>query len=165
MAYNTIKVKKYSDVIEEITAGGAITPGMLLELDSSGEVVAHNSAGENALPMFALENELEGKGIDDAYEEDDKVQVWIPYRGDMVYAILEDGENVSIGDFVESAGNGNVQKHVPDVESADSNQVVDFTAYSNQIVGVAVEAVDLEASSGGESSGIQGDQRILIRII
>lgn len=157
MAYNTIKVKKYSDVIEEIEASGAITPGMFLEVDSNGKVVAHNSAGQNVLPMVALEDEMQGKGISDVYASGDKVQVWIPYRGDMVYAILEDGNNVAIGDFVESAGNGNVQKHTTDVSDAPN--------YTNQIVGVAVEAKNLSESSGGESSGLLGDQRILIRII
>ena len=120
MAYNTIKVKKYSDVIEEIVAASAITPGMLLELASATTVKAHATAGGNQLPMFALEDELQGNGIDDAYAAADPVQVWIPYRGDIVYAILEDGNNVAVGDFVESAGNGNVQKHVADVESFES---------------------------------------------
>lgn len=165
MAYNTIKVKKYSDVVEEYTAGGAITPGMLIELNSSGEVIAHNSAGENALLMFALENELEGEGVDDAYADDDKVQCWIPYRGDIVYAWLKDGENVSIGDFLESAGDGMLQKHVADVESFESAETGSITVYPNQLVGVALEAVNLSESSGAESSGLQGDQRILVRII
>lgn len=157
MAYKTIKVKKYSDVIEEIEAAGTIKPGMLLEVNSTGKVVAHNSAGENVLPMFALEDELQGKAISETYVSGDKVQVWVPYRGDFVYALLEDGNNVAIGDFVESAGNGNVQKHATDVSDAPN--------YTNQIVGVAVEAVNLSESSGAESSGLQGDQRILIRVI
>lgn len=162
MAYNTIKVKKYSNVVEEIKAGGAITPGMLLELDSSAEVIAHNSAGQNVLPMFALENELEGEGISDAYAEDDKVQVWIPYRGDIVYAILADGNDITTGDFLESAGDGSLQKHTPDTESSGEAS----TTYSNQIVGVALEDVDTSGSSAEESSALQGSTlRILVRII
>ena len=110
MAQNTIKLKKYSDVIEEYEAGGTITPGMLLKLNSSGKVVAHDSAGGNVnVVMFALENALEGKGIGDNYSSGDQVQVWIPYRGDEVYAILKDGENVSVGDPLESAGDGSLQ--------------------------------------------------------
>lgn len=151
MAYsgNTIKVKKYSDVIEEIVAGGTITPGMLLELNSSDAVVAHNSAGENQLPMFALEDELQGKEITDNYASADKVQVWIPGRGDQVYALLADGQNVSIGDFLESAGDGTLQAH-----AADSAAVP-----TQAIVGVALEALDLSASANTAAG------RIVVRII
>lgn len=151
MAYNTVKVKKYSDVIEEIEAGGTITPGMLLELDSSGEVIAHNSAGENVLPMFALEDALQGDDIDDDYSSGDKVQCWIPYRGDIVYAILANGNDVSVGDFLESAGGGELQKHAEDTDSSGEAT----TIYTNQIVGVALE--DVESTSESE--------RILVRII
>lgn len=166
MAYNTVKVKKYSDVVEELTAAGAITPGHLLELDSNGKVVVHNSAGQNVLPMFALENELESEDIDDAYATDDVVQVWVPYRGDIVYAILADGNDVAIGDYLESAGDGTLQKYAADVESAASNEPVDFTSYTNQIVGQAIEAKDTSGSSGEESSALQGSTlRILVRII
>jgi len=37
MAYNTIKLKKYLDIIEEYTPAASITPGMLLELTSAGK--------------------------------------------------------------------------------------------------------------------------------
>lgn len=151
MAKHTIKIKKYSDVIEEITATAvAITPGYLLELTSAGLVQAHATAAGNVLPMFALEDELQGNGIDDAYAVSAKVQVWIPGRGDQVYALLNDGETVVIGDFLESAGNGKLQKHTS--ASAD--------VYLNPIVGVAVEAVDMSGSSGVDSDG-----RIIVRIL
>lgn len=151
MAKNTIKVKKYSDVIEEIDAGGAITPGHLLELNSSGDVVVHNSAGESVLPMFALEDELQGGEIDDAYASGDKVQVWIPGRGDQVYALLADGEVAAIGSFLESNGDGTLK-----VYDQTSGGVADFP---HSIVGVATEAVDLSASANTAAG------RIIVRII
>lgn len=159
MAFNTILVKNYSDVFEEIDAGGTILPGMLLEETSSSTVVAHNSAGENALPMFAFEDELQGNGIDDAFATGDKVQVWIPGRGDQVYAILADGENVAVGDLLESNGDGYLKKHV-----AGSAGVVEFPL---AVVGYALEAVDLSGSSGEEgSSGVLGyAKRVLVRIV
>ena len=157
MAFNTIKVKKYSDHIEEITAAGAITPGHLIEEDSSGTCVVHNSAGENVLPMFALEDELQGKDITDAYASGDKVQVWIPYRGDQVYALLADGENAAIGSFLESNGDGTLKVH-----AAGSAGVVE---YPLAIVAQATEAVDNSESSGAESSGLYGAQRIVVRIV
>lgn len=164
--HNTIKVKNYSDVVEEYDAVAAITPGMLIELTSAGEVQAHSNAGQNVLPMFAAEDELQGKGIDDDYAADDKVQCWIPGRGCIVYAILADGNDVNPGDFLESNGAGLLQKYTADVDSYESNVAGSFTVYSNQIVGVALDDIDISDSSGAESSGERGyDKRIRVRII
>jgi len=169
MAYNTIKLTKYLDIVVEYDANATITPGQLLELMSSGKVRAHATAGGNVIPMFALENELQGGDIEDQYAANDKVQVWIPSRGDIVYAILADGQDIDIGDFLESAGNGYLQKHVEDTESWESGskqEAGSITVYGNQIVGIALEALDLSGSSGEEdSSGLLGyNKRIKVRI-
>jgi len=161
MAQNSVLVKNYSNVFEELAAAGAITPGMLVELTSAGAVVAHNSAGENALIMFARENEYEGKGINDAYASGDKCHVWIPGRGDQVYAILADGENVAIGDFLESNGEGYLRKFVADPVSSAGGDI-----QPQSLIGVATEAVDLSDSSAEESSGpLAYEKRIIVRII
>lgn len=168
MAYNTIKLKKYLDIIEEKVATAAITPGMLIELTSTDtKVQAHSTAGGNAIPIrVALESELEGEDIDTAYAADDRVQTWIPQRGAVAYMILADGENVSIADPLESAGNGYLQKHVADVESFESAEPGSISVYPNQIVGVALEALDLSDSSGGESSGTLGyNKRIKVQFV
>ena len=161
MAYNTIKVKKYSDVIEEMVASAAITPGMLLIIESTGKVKAHNQADKDAFPIFALEDELQGKGIDDAYAANDPVQCWVPYRGDIVNAILADGQKVVIGDPLTSDGYGRLKKHVTDTGAS----TVPWTVYPEQIVGYAAEALDLSGSSGAEVSGPLGyHKRLLVRI-
>ena len=161
MAYNTIKVKKYSDVIEEKVASAAITPGMLLIIESTGKVKAHDQADKDVFPIFALEDELQGKGIDDAYAANAPVQCWIPYRGDIVNAILADGEKVDIGDPLTSDGYGRLKKHVTDTGSS----AVPWTVYPEQIVGYAAEALDLSGSSGEETSGPLGyHKRLLVRI-
>jgi hypothetical protein len=143
MAKNTIKVKKYADVIEELTATAvAITPGALLERTSAGLVQACTATTGAVLPMFALEDELQGKGIDDNYAVSAQIQCWIPGRGDMVYALLEDGEDVEIGEFMESAGNGKLQ-----------------VLTTGQPIAVAVEAVDDSGSSGTDTG------RIIVQIV
>ncbi len=106
---NTIKLKKYSDVIEEYRAAGAITPGALIAYDAAGKVGAHAGKGGAVMPMFALEDELQGKGIADAYAANDPVQCWVPYRGDHVYALLT-GAAVAKGDPLQSAGDGTLEK-------------------------------------------------------
>jgi len=169
MSYNTIKIKKYSDVIEEIKATAAvINPGMLLELTSAGYVQAHVTAGGNVLPMFALEDELQGNGIDTAYAVSVPIQVWIPNRGDQVYGILADGETVSIGDFLESNGNGYLAVHTPDIAVGGSSKesVTDINIYAHQIVGVALEAFSRKLTSSEESDALLAhNRRIKVRII
>lgn len=145
----TVKLKKYVDIINEFVAAAAITPGHLVELIAAGTVQKHATAGGNVLPMFALEDELQGKGITDAYAATDPVQVWTAVRGEEVYAILKNGQNVTIGTFLESAGGGELQAHVAD--TADSNDA--STNLGNQIVGVALENVDMSGSDGVDPNG------------
>lgn len=147
-------------------AAAAITPGMLLELTSANKVQAHSNAGQDVgVIMFARENLLEGKTVDDNYAADDEVDVWIPQRGDIVEAILADGENVSIGDKLESNGYGFLQKYTAD--SYVPSEAV--SVYGNQIVGVALEAIDAsDNSSGGNLSSdnvVDYNRRIQVRIV
>lgn len=110
MAKNTIKLKDYLHVVEEYDAAAAITPGMLVEVTSGGKVQAHSVDGGDGLPvMFANEDEFQGKTINDDYAIGDKVQCWIPQRGDMVYALLANGENVAVGAALSSNADGSLK--------------------------------------------------------
>lgn len=152
MAYNTIKIKNYSDVNEEFVAAAAITPGHLVEVASTGKAQVHSTADGNVIPMFACEDELQGKGITDAYAANDQVQVWVPGRGDIAYALLKDGETAVIGSFLTSAGDGTLKVY----DAIGSAGAIENPAL---IVGVAVEAVDMSGSALVDPSG-----RIKVRI-
>jgi hypothetical protein len=148
MAFNTIKLKKYLDIVVEYVANAAITPGMLIELMSSGKVRAHSGGGEAVAPkMFALEDELQGKSILDAYTSLDPVQVWVAVPGEVVYAILADGNDIDIGDHLESNGDGTLRKYIPGDSEATGHQA--------SIVGVALEAVDTTGSPAATTSRIK----------
>jgi len=153
MAAKTIVVKCYGDIIQDTEkASGAITPGHLVEyFSTSGSVRVHSTAGNNALPMFALESELEGEQIDHVLTSGEQIQVWTPRRGDWVYALLKNGESVAVGDFLESAGDGTLEAIEND--SAGIEHVA-------SIVGQAMEAVDMSDSSGADPTG-----RILVKIL
>jgi hypothetical protein len=145
--YNTVKLKSFSDsdVIVELVAASAISPGHIIEMNSNGKVKAHATEGGNVAPiMVALEDELQGNGLDDDYAADDQVQCWIPQRGDELLAILADGEDVNVGDLVESAGGGTVQKYTAD--TGDSSAAT-ATVYPNQIIGQVLAALNLSGSS------------------
>jgi len=144
MAKNTIKLKKYLDVIIEAPAAAGITPGHLVELTSAGAVQANGTAADTSVAKwFALEDELQGKNIDTAYVTGDKVQVWCAVPGEEVYAFLKDGQNVAVGAILESAGDGSLKA---------------FSA-AGAAVAVALEAVDLSASANTANA------RIKVRII
>jgi len=114
---HTIKLKKYSNVIEEYVANGAITPGHLVALGSAGTVAVHAVKGGPVFPMFALEDELQGNGIDTAYTTATPVQVWIPGRGDVVNAWLT-GATVAAGDKLMSNGDGTLCKYASALAAA-----------------------------------------------
>lgn len=157
MAKNTIKVKKYVDIVEEYVANATITPGHLVEVMSTGKVRVHATQDGNVLPIFALEDELQGKLITDDYAADDQVQCWITVRGSKVYALLANGETAVIGSFLSSNGDGTLKVITPVTISSD---IPTWTEYDNPIVGIALEAVDMSGSSGVDPSG-----RIIVRIM
>jgi len=171
MAFHTIALKKWGDsIIKEIIGYGTIYPGMLLERDYLAtlcKVIPHSGEGQNAQPLFAIENALEGDDIDDAYASGERVRCEYFRPGDEVYAILEDGESVECGDFLESNGAGYLQAHTADTHADSSGMTGDFTAYTNQIVAVALEAKTLSGDSSAESSasplGLQ--RRIRVEIV
>jgi hypothetical protein len=163
MAFETIKLKKYSDNITEYVAAAAIIPGALVApvAAAAATITNHATAGGNVIPMFALGNTLEGKGIGDDYASGDQVQVWIPYRGDEVNALLSTNQHIAIGDFLESDGAGKLQKWAGD--AGDSTTVTTLLS----IVGQALEHKHDDEGSGSESSagGLYHNPRIKIRVV
>ncbi|MBW1723512.1 MAG: hypothetical protein JRJ78_15830 [Deltaproteobacteria bacterium] len=138
MAFRTI-VLKGDPIRKEAKAGGTITPGHLLYYSAADTVKVHASSGQPTGAMFAIENSLEGGEIGDDYSTGDRVQYVHARPGDEIYAWLKDGENVSVGDYLQSGGNGDLIKYV-----ASSAGKIE---YPNSIVAVALEAVNLSASS------------------
>jgi hypothetical protein len=169
MAYNTVILKDYSKNHSEMVAAATIVPGMLLQQNNTAKVQAHATSGGNHQNLFAVEDALQGNGLEDAYAAEDPVQVWLPKSGDEVYAILADGEIAEIGAALESNGDGYLKAHTAQALDSAEDQAA-ATIYSNPIVGYAVERKDLSGSSGegsaGESSiGVLGyNKRIAIRI-
>lgn|SRR5512146_187176 len=126
MAKNTIALKG-DYVRKERKANAAITPGHLVELMSTGNIRKHATIGGQSAKAFALENDLIGKGIDDAYAANDSALYGVFAPGAEVYALLLLGESCSVGDYLESAGDGTLQ--------------VASTAVPSSNVAIALEAV------------------------
>jgi hypothetical protein len=165
MGANTIKCKIYTDVYYEAVAGEAILPGSLVELQSDGYLYKHSTAGGTAEKAFLIEDALQGKGDEDACVAGDWVRYIIARSGDIVYALLADGENVTIGMKLESDGLGYLRREVRSQESWESeDSQAAHVGYDNHLVGIALEAQDLSALEGSESSLATNSQLIKVRI-
>ena len=103
---------------EEGIAGAAISPGMLV--DGVATILAHATAGGVAPKCFAAERDEMGAGVDDnyqfgfaphaAYAIGDSVKVLACAPGDRVCALIASGQNITINDRLESAGDGTLRK-------------------------------------------------------
>ena len=133
---NTISLKG-GFVRKEGEASSAITPGHLVEFGGANDLQVHSTAGGPARKAFALENDLVGKAVGDAYAAGETTQYGVFQAGSEIYAFLDGGENVSIGDPLVSAGDGSL---VAFIES---------THETGDIVAYAMEAVNNSATSPG----------------
>jgi hypothetical protein len=107
---NTILLKGRG-VQKERAAGGTITPGHLVTLNSSNQVVVHNSAGGNVIPAFALENEDIGNDLNVNYTSAEQVRYILPERGAEIYGLVPaNAAAIVIGDLLASNGDGTVKK-------------------------------------------------------
>ena len=139
MAYNTILLGGDPE-IEELPAASAITPGMLVALNSSGQVAAQGTAGANVMPWFALETLDGSKGITDAYAQYERVRVAKCKGGEKIYAYLVSGDGaVHVGDWIESGGTGYVRE-------VDADASLGAVAVSS-VLGICREAADSTSSA------------------
>ena len=126
---------------EEARAADTISPGMLIELDSSGEVVPHSTEGGYAERTFAEVDALQGNTLDTDYSDDDLVMINVEQPGNDVQAFLYVGESVAIGDELISNGDGTL--------IANGSEASGVTV--KQIIAIAREAKDLTVSGAATS--------------
>lgn len=124
---------------KEGEASAAITPGHLIEFGGAADVRVHATAGGQARRAFALENDLIGRDIDDAYAAGDVVQYGVFVPGAEVYAKLQAAETCTKGDALESAGDGTLQVSSTPVEGS-------IVAWALETVSVAGSRVKAEVN-------------------
>ncbi len=132
---------KGDHIRKEAIASAAINPGHLVEFGGAQELRVHAGAGLNARKAFALENDLIGGGIGDAYALNQTVQYGVFPPGAEVYALLAAAATaVTIGLALESDGDGTLRLLTTDAATDDTQR--------DSVVAYALEAVD---NSGGGS--------------
>ena len=134
MANNTILMRARARFTLERIAGGVITPGHLCLIDSSDEAVVNGAAADvDPEKLWALENQASGLGISDDYASGDRVVMQQSLPGELIYAFLDNGENVAIGASLESAGNGNLQARTTGDVVAFAEEAVNATGGTARI--------------------------------
>lgn len=140
-------VGKETSIMKEGVCGGAITPGHLVALNTAGKWVVHPTAKGEALRAFAVEADYNGKGIDDAFVNNDWAQVWLVPPGAEINALVApEAAAIVVGDEVESAGDGTVRKKTP--SSQLGSGAYTYTS-AGHVIGIALQAVD---NSGNAAS-------------
>lgn len=105
----TIKLKSCGDIRSEYESAGAILPGSLVEVNSANKVVVNSKDSGRVPAMFALEDELQGKTIRDAYAVDEPVQVIFAQPGDEVLALIDSAFDPAIGALLRANSGGELQ--------------------------------------------------------
>lgn len=134
----------------EREAAGVITPGNLIAL-GSGNTVTREGTGGGWCGWIAVENALAGDDLDHNYASGEVVQIHHCRPGDVVYALLADGQNAAIGDRLQPAASGELSEI-----SGDSAAILE-----GQFVAIALEALDLSDSSGADPAS----RRIQVLIV
>lgn len=143
MASPKTVILKGDPIRKEGIAHAAITPGHLLNFYTDGTLQAHATAGGNAAPRFAVEEDFVGDDITTAYAAGDQVQYIVARPGDEVYAILTTSQTIKKGDALESAGDGTLRKHT--AQAVAESGSASYTIYTDAVVGYAAE--DLTTTS------------------
>ncbi len=145
----TIVSKGNGRCSEKTSTAVQIRPGTLLELTSSDTVQAHSVAyvGATVLTeaMVAVENSLFGGEVGTSYAVSSKIQIYHAQKGDELFILLEDGQDITIGDELEPNG---------------TNGTLITNASANPPFAVALETLDLSVSSNLTADGL-----ILVRIL
>ena len=121
---------------EAVAGEAGIYPGMLIELRSDGMVYRHATENGRNERMFATEDPLLGRTVADVYAIGTIVTYIIPNLGSQFQGLFEDGQDVNIGDWCVSRGNGLLKK-----QTDDSSDLDVFA------VGVVQVALDLSGSA------------------
>lgn len=122
---------------EEYVAGEAgIYPGMLLKLMSDNTVDIHDDENGRGEAFFAEEDALQGRTVSQVYTVDNVVSCILPGLGCEIRALIQDEQDIAIGDRLVSAGDGRLKA----LGTLDSGAIDVF------VIGVAMETCDLTVS-------------------
>lgn len=116
-----------------MTASQAILPGHLVSLVSTGTLSKHATAAGKTQTAFADVADFSGGGLETAYSDGETVPYIVANAGDEIYAILEDGHTIAVGDLLESAGDGTLQAQTGNFSVAIALEAVTTSGSTSRI--------------------------------
>jgi hypothetical protein len=143
MALSGIRQIHKAGTYTRVEANGApaetIFPGAIVMIDANGDMINHNSAGGTMSPIVAIENELLGKGVEEAYIVEDQIEANHYMPGSrFAVRVAAGAPAIAAKESLESAGDGTVRAALPDADT-------DLTERGSLKLR-AVEALDNSAS-------------------
>lgn len=144
MAYKTVTQRCATIVQDEIICSGTPKPGHLVEIYDNSTVKTvrvHSTAGGNASAMFAVEDELQGKDIADAYVAATICTIRTFRSGDLVAARVPTGQTLTYGMKLESVGDGTLTEY--GVTTPSGGEIDVWVASSEEDVTTTAETLVL----------------------
>lgn len=113
---------------ERVATAAVITPGDLVEINGVN-IRRQATAAADVARMFARENDIIGKGIDDDYAASDNILYFTAGRGTQVYALVAASAAAIVeGDRLESSGAGKLRVLASGTPLAVALEAVDNSA-------------------------------------
>lgn len=127
---NTIWLGGPRTVINDLAASEAITPGMSIERFNSAGVIRFRKSTRTGLKnsMYATEQSMLNKGVDDAYAANDLVEAIEGAPGTTVWALVASGATITAGQRLTDAGNGYLKAVGSDTPCAEALENITATA-------------------------------------
>lgn len=122
-----------------VAAGQTISPGMLIDLDSTGKAIVHATAAGSAVKRVAIENEMAGKDPSTAYTAGETCFYVVPLPGEEVNLKLgASAAAITAGNFLDSAGDGTVKAQTGGTAVTNASRA-----------GLIAQALESQDNSGG----------------
>jgi hypothetical protein len=134
----TIIALQATTMTDERLLGEAANPGHLVTLESDNKYYKQATAKGNAQMMVLREDDLQGKGVSDAYASGALARAAQLRSGDRFYARLAAAAVVKIGGLLEAAGGGQFQAYTNGVALVKALEAVSVAATADDFVLVEV---------------------------
>ena len=123
---NTVWLGGPRTVVNDLAASEAITPGHLIEKFNNAGVwrVRKHTGTSLAGSMYATEQSMVNKDVDDAYAANDLVEAVVGAPGTTIWAFIASGQTIVFGNALESAGDGTLKVYSAGVKIATALESV-----------------------------------------
>lgn len=127
---NTIYLGGPRTVVNDLAASEAITPGHLIEKFNNAGVwrVKKHSLTSKEGNLYATDQNMVNKGVDDAYAAGDLVEAVAGAAGCTIWALIASGQTIVFGNALESAGDGTLKVYSSGIKIANALESKTATA-------------------------------------